>query len=139
MTRLNTIRKRPPKYISLSNSLPRELPKPIDNSQKFSTVQIGCDDVVYVHHNARTPAPMHTRPSTAVVRFSNKSLKQYDQNKNMSWKYYGEIDNQMGCLTEHIQIKEKKPRIYARSSQFHSRFTSSLFLPSSPRSIYSED
>ena len=133
-------RRRPPHYLTISDSTPttvtnenvktRELDLEhgiIYNEPCFTNIQMGDPLAVMNKHKSRLPSRPITRTTTRSVPRSHSrpkstidSFRTYDPSKSISWKYFGEVDNQMGVLTEHIRVK-RDPKLYAKTVNFSSR------------------
>ena len=145
-------RRHPPQYISFSsaekehmrNSCSEEI-KERENKDfpTCTSIVVGDPFAVFTQHSCRTPTLPKSRASTSHgpkqhsrCRTSDENFRNYDQAKSITWKYFGEVDSQMGCLTEHIRVR-KPAKIYAKTLQFSTKGGLSLTtrspLTSTPR------
>ena len=133
-------RKRPPHYLTISgsaqNAEAKEVVKPrgfdlehgiIYNEPCFTNIQMGDPLVVLNQYKSKLPSRPKTRSMAKTLPRSHsrpkstvESYRRYDPSKSISWKYFGEVDNQMGVLTEHIRVR-RDPKIYAKTVNFSSR------------------
>lgn len=119
-------RKSAPHYLSGNHPVTRSVKIEPENTSNLTIIRLGEPNVVMIDRQCRTPTiPSRLKIKTSMTPKSHTSTREYDHSKSLSWKYYGEVDNQMGCLTEHIRVRQT-PRLYAHTALFSSRNPSSL-------------
>lgn len=129
-------RKSVPHYITGSNSVQKPIQAEETNQNVMTVIRMGDPTVVLIDRQCRTPTiPSRLKLKSPTKPRVHSTTRNYDQSKSLSWKYYGEVDNVMGCLTEHIRVRQT-PRIYAKTALFSSRNTSLLTTPTNSSSRF---